>query len=65
MRRFLSYANDVDIKQVLTINEQEALLDEDFPMLEDGDMFVADRERERERWRCNRNNGRTKIRWQI
>ena len=40
----VSYANDVDIKQVLTINEQRALLDEDFPMLEDGDMFVADRE---------------------
>ena len=40
----VSYANDVDIKQVLTINEQRALLDEDFDMLEDGDMFVADRE---------------------
>ena len=40
----VSYANDVDIKQVLTINEQRALLDEDFEMLEDGDMFVADRE---------------------
>ena len=40
----VSYANDVDIKQVLTINEQRALLDEDFDMLEDGDMFVSDRE---------------------
>ena len=28
----------------MTINEQRALLDEDFDMLEDGDMFVADRE---------------------
>ena len=32
------------IKQVLTINEQRRLIDEDLPMLEDGDMFVADRE---------------------
>ena len=40
----VSYANDVDITKVLTINEQRALLDEDFDMLEDGDMFVSDRE---------------------
>ena len=40
----ISYANDVDIREVLTINEQRALIDEDLPMLEDGDMFVADRE---------------------
>ena len=40
----ISYANDVDVKEVLTINEQRALLDEDFPMLEEGDMFIADRE---------------------
>ena len=40
----ISYSNDVDIKQVLTINEQRRLIDEDLPMLEDGDMFVADRE---------------------
>ena len=40
----ISYATDIDIKQVLTINEQRALLDEDLPMLEDGDMFIADRE---------------------
>jgi len=40
----ISYSNDVDIKQVLTINEQRALLDEGLPMLEDGDMFIADRE---------------------
>jgi len=40
----ISYANDVDIKEVLTINEQRALIDEDLPMLEDGDMFVSDRE---------------------
>ena len=40
----ISYSNDVDIREVLTINEQRALIDEDLPMLEDGDMFVADRE---------------------
>jgi hypothetical protein len=40
----ISYANDVDIREVLTINEQRALIDEDLPMLSDGDMFVADRE---------------------
>ena len=40
----ISYVTDIDIKQVLTINEQRKLLDEDFPLLEDGDMFVADRE---------------------
>ena len=40
----VSYSNDVDITKVLTINEQRALLDEDFDMLEDGDMFVSDRE---------------------
>ena len=40
----ISYANDVDIREVLTINEQRMLIDEDLPMLEDGDMFVADRE---------------------
>jgi hypothetical protein len=40
----ISYANDVDIKDILTINEQRMLIDEDLPMLEDGDMFIADRE---------------------
>ena len=40
----ISYANDVDIREILTINEQRRLIDEDLPMLDDGDMFVADRE---------------------
>ena len=40
----ISYANDVDIREIMTINEQRMLIDEDLPMLEDGDMFVADRE---------------------
>ena len=40
----ISYANDVDIREILTINEQRRLIDEDLPMLEDGDVFVADRE---------------------
>ena len=28
----------------ITINEQRRMLDEDLPMLENGDMFIADRE---------------------
>jgi capsid portal protein len=40
----VSYANEIDVKQVLTINEQRRMLDEDLPMLENGDMFVSDRE---------------------
>ena len=40
----ISYITDIDVKQVLTINEQRVMLDEDLPMLEDGDMFIADRE---------------------
>ena len=40
----VSYANDIDVKTVLTINEQRRMLDEDLPMLENGDMFIADRE---------------------
>ena len=40
----VSYANEIDVKQVLTINEQRRMLDEDLPMLEGGDMFVSDRE---------------------
>ena len=40
----ISFVSDIDVKQVLTINEQRRLLDEDFPRLEDGDMFIADRE---------------------
>ena len=40
----VSYANDIDVKAVLTINEQRRMLDEDLPMLEGGDMFVSDRE---------------------
>ena len=33
----VSYANEIDVKQVLTINEQRRMLDEDLPMLEDGE----------------------------
>ena len=40
----VSYANDIDVKAVLTINEQRRMLDEDLPMLENGDMFISDRE---------------------
>jgi hypothetical protein len=34
----------IDPKQVLTINEQRRMLDEDLPMLEEGNMFLTDRE---------------------
>ena len=40
----ISYITDIDVKEVLTINEQRKLLDEDFPLLEGGYMFIADRE---------------------
>ena len=40
----VSYANEIEVKEVLTINEQRRMLDEDLPMLENGDMFIADRE---------------------
>ena len=33
----ISYVTEIDVKQVLTINEQRKLLDEDFPLLDDGD----------------------------
>ena len=40
----VSYANEIDVKTVLTINEQRRMLDEDLPMLGNGDMFISDRE---------------------
>jgi|TARA_R100001086_G_scaffold249179_1_gene188134 hypothetical protein len=40
----ISYATQIDPKEVLTINEQRKMLDEDLPMLEEGDMFITDRE---------------------
>jgi len=40
----ISFATQIDPKQILTINEQRKMLDEDLPMLEEGDMFLTDRE---------------------
>jgi hypothetical protein len=40
----ISFATFIDPTKILTINEQRKLLDEDLPMLEDGDMFISDRE---------------------
>jgi hypothetical protein len=40
----ISFATQIDPKGVLTINEQRRMLDEDLPMLEEGNMFLTDRE---------------------
>jgi len=40
----ISFATFIDPTKILTINEQRRLLDEDLPDLEDGDMFISDRE---------------------
>jgi len=40
----ISFATQIDPSKVLTINEQRRLLDEDLPMLNEGDMFLTDRE---------------------
>ena len=40
----ISFATQLDPKAILTINEQRKMLDEDLPMLEEGNMFLTDRE---------------------
>ena len=40
----ISFATQIDPKAILTINEQRKMLDEDLPMLEEGNMFLTDRE---------------------
>tara|TARA_R110000787_G_scaffold141030_1_gene254537 strand:+ start:4174 stop:5493 length:1320 start_codon:yes stop_codon:yes gene_type:complete len=40
----ISFSTFIDPTKILTINEQRRLLDEDLPDLEDGDMFISDRE---------------------
>ena len=40
----ISFATQIDPSKVLTINEQRRMLDEDLPMLKEGDMFLTDRE---------------------
>ena len=40
----ISFLSDIDPKQVLTINEQRAMLHKDFAALSDGNMLLADRQ---------------------
>jgi len=40
----ISFAAQINPTKVLTINEQRRMLHEDLPMLEEGDMFLTDRE---------------------
>ena len=40
----ISFLSDIDPKQVLTINEQRAMLHKDFGELSDGNMLLADRQ---------------------
>ena len=42
----ISFATQIDPTKVLTINEQRALLDEDLPMLDDGDVLIEDKKAE-------------------
>lgn len=42
----ISFATQIDPTKVLTINEQRRLLDEDLPMLDDGDILIEDRNAE-------------------
>lgn len=40
----ISFVTQIDPKAILTINEQRKMLDEDLPSLEEGNMFITDRE---------------------
>ena len=40
----ISFLSDIDPKQVLTINEQRALLNKDLPEIEDGELLISDRQ---------------------
>ena len=40
----ISFLSDIDPKQVLTINEQRAMLNKDLPQIEDGDLLISDRQ---------------------
>ena len=42
----ISFATQIDPTKVLTINEQRRLLDEDLPMLDDGDILIEDKKAE-------------------
>ncbi len=40
----ISFLSDIDPKQVLTINEQRAMLNKDLPDIEDGELLLSDRQ---------------------
>ena len=40
----ISFLSDIDPKQVLTINEQRAMLNKDLPDIEDGELLISDRQ---------------------
>ena len=40
----ISFLADIDPKQVLTINEQRAMLNKDLPEIEDGELLISDRQ---------------------
>jgi hypothetical protein len=40
----ISFLSDIDPKQVLTINEQRAMLNKDLPEIEDGELLISDRQ---------------------
>ena len=40
----ISFLSDIDPTQVLTINEQRALLNKDLPEIEDGELLISDRQ---------------------
>jgi len=40
----ISFLADIDPKQVLTINEQRAMLNKDLPAIEDGELLISDRQ---------------------
>jgi hypothetical protein len=40
----ISFLSDIDPKQVLTINEQRAMLNKDLPDIADGELLISDRQ---------------------
>jgi len=40
----ISFLADIDPKQVLTINEQRAMLNKDLPNIPDGELLISDRQ---------------------
>jgi hypothetical protein len=40
----ISFLADIDPKQVLTVNEQRAMLNKDLPEIKDGELLISDRQ---------------------